>query len=84
MITANRRQSHDLPELIKVQPHESGGPYFIDLMNDGALAFSLGPYQNPGVAVRQARDLREYMARLLVAPPENQEMSEHGAVRRSA
>jgi hypothetical protein len=59
----------DLQEVLQsriiVRSHEPGGPYFIDLMHDGALYFAFGPYIHPGVAGREAARLRDYIELIL-------------------
>lgn len=56
-----------LESWIVVRSHVPGGNHYIDLMDGGALYFAFGPYENPGIASREAERLRQFIGLLLEA-----------------
>jgi hypothetical protein len=56
----------NLEQEIVVRSHQPGGPYFIDLLLEGSVSMSLGPYYHRGVGERDARQLKNYFGCLLL------------------
>jgi len=54
-----------LDELVIARPKEPGGPWFIELTHGRGPSVRFGPYQNPAVAKRAAKGVREVLARML-------------------
>jgi hypothetical protein len=51
--------------LVRVGPKQQGQPWFIELREMLPESIFIGPYQNPAVAEKEAKRIRQYLAALI-------------------